>query len=283
MWLETASSSGHPTRRPRRELSVRAGTSRLVTGEHDPSAELGLTEAPSVGEALTACIPIAATNSANECLFGPKWRARGTAQARTEPSTRSAGRQTEGCTLQELPENSWPPIFVFRLSADDWPTLKALRLQALTESPKSFLGEVSAEQKYDAEYWRRQLRHHVWLLATIDTKPVGIVKFNHRDGTHLEALWVAEAVRRQKVGETLVAATENVAAAMGMHELRLWVFTENHEAHDFYLRLGYTKTGDPQHLESAGRDEQEYRKPLESLAVAPGQLRTESSGPLVRR
>jgi len=67
-----------------------------------------------------------------------------------------------------------------------------------------------------------------------------------------------------------------------MHELRLWVFTENHEAHDFYLGLGYTRTGDPQHLVSAGRDEQEYRKQLKALGGSVP-AHTESSGPLVRR
>jgi GNAT superfamily N-acetyltransferase len=193
---------------------------------------------------------------------GPNWHPRNTVRTRTEPSTRSLGRQTERCPLQELPESSRPPILVFRLSADDWSNLKASRLQALTESPKSFLGEISAEHGYDEEYWRRQLRHNVWLLAAIDTKPVGIVKLNHEEGTHLEALWVAEAARRRGVGEVLVAAIENIAAEMGMRELRLWVFTENHEAHEFYLRLGYTKIGDPQPLESIGRDEQEYRKEL---------------------
>ncbi|WP_166665406.1 GNAT family N-acetyltransferase [Kribbella caucasensis] len=152
--------------------------------------------------------------------------------------------------------------------ADDWQTLKDLRLQALTESSESFLGDLLAEQDYDEKHWRQELSRNVWLMATFDTRKIGLAKLNHNvqpdDGMHLEALWVAPDNRRQKVGKLLVSALENIAAAMDAPQLKLWVFAENDLAREFYLQMGYMETLRKQPIKANGRIrlEEEYQKQL---------------------
>jgi GNAT superfamily N-acetyltransferase len=134
-------------------------------------------------------------------------------------------------------------ISVFRLEADDWPTLRQLRLLALQDSPEAFLGAAPIERKYDEGHWRRELRRHIWFVAGLHGEPVGLAKLNRapeqNDGMHMEAMWVAPGVRRRGVGEVLASALESAAAALGVRRLRLWVFADNGLARDFYLQLGY--------------------------------------------
>lgn len=173
--------------------------------------------------------------------------------------------------MREFRQDDGSQIAVCPLGADDWRTLRELRLQALADSPDSFFGEMSAERDYSENHWRQELDLNVWLMATCNTRQIGLVKLNCNaralDDLHLEALWVAPDTRRQGVGETLVSALERVAATKGAPELRLWVFTENHSARDFYLRLGYTRTPVIQDIKSNGRRrrEQEYEKHLKPV------------------
>ncbi|WP_165956750.1 GNAT family N-acetyltransferase [Kribbella antibiotica] len=159
-------------------------------------------------------------------------------------------------------------ISVFRLEADDWQTARDVRLSALTDSAAAFLGDEAAERGYNENQWRAELDVHVWFVARLDDKAVGLAKLNRSpdqsDGIHLEAMWVAPDVRRRGVGEVLVSALEATAASLGAQVLRLWVFTENRSARDFYLRLGYRGPLHPQKIEVNGRFriEEEFEKRL---------------------
>ncbi|MFF1817328.1 GNAT family N-acetyltransferase [Kribbella sp. NPDC058245] len=159
-------------------------------------------------------------------------------------------------------------ISVFRLEADDWQTARDVRLSALTDSAAAFLGDESAERGFGEKQWRGELERHAWFVARLDGEAVGLAKLTrspeHNDDMHLEAMWVAPDVRRRGVGEVLVSALEATAAASGAQVLRLWVFTENRSARDFYLRLGYRGPLHPQKIEVNGRFriEAEFEKRL---------------------
>jgi GNAT superfamily N-acetyltransferase len=171
--------------------------------------------------------------------------------------------------LQEVQELVRSQISVVRLTVDDWLTLRDLRLRALDDSPESFLGDLAGERDYSRNRWRQDLDHNDWFMATLDARQIGLVKLNRsedpHDGMHLEALWVEPAIRRRGVGQTLVSAAENAAAAMGVHHLKLWIFVNNHTARDFYLRLGYTGPLRRQSIKANGRVtfEKEYQKYLD--------------------
>jgi GNAT superfamily N-acetyltransferase len=164
-------------------------------------------------------------------------------------------------------------ISVLGLIAEDWQTLRDLRLQALSDSPESFLGDLPAEQAYDEKQWRSELDLNIWFVARLDTRPVGLVKLNRNldsdEGMHLESMWVAPTIRRRGIGATLVSALESTAATMDARQLRLWVFADNHSARDFYLRLGYTGPIRSQSIEANGRAtfEEEYEKGSSQLRV----------------
>ncbi|GAA1689059.1 hypothetical protein GCM10009745_37460 [Kribbella yunnanensis] len=169
--------------------------------------------------------------------------------------------------MLELPTRD-PQISVFRLEADDWPTARAMRLQALSDSPDAFLGGMSAEGEYDEKHWRGLLEVHVWFLARLDGEPVGLAKLNRSpeedDGMHLEAMWVAPFARLRGVGEVLVSAVESTAFALGAQLLRLWVFAEIESAHRFYRQLGYSGPTRIQAIKvnDRVRIEEEYEKYL---------------------
>jgi len=170
---------------------------------------------------------------------------------------------------QDVLELIRPKISTVRLTADDWLTLRDLRLQALDDSPGSFLGDLAAEGRYSRNRWRQEIGRHDWFIATLDAKPVGLVKLNRNqdshDGMHLEALWVAPGARCRGVGEALISAVEKAAATLGERELKLWIFIDNPTVRDFYLRRGYTGPHRTQMIAANGRItyEKEYQKLLE--------------------
>ena len=174
----------------------------------------------------------------------------------------------ERAPVQEMRGLGCGEIAVFRLDASDWEILADLRLQALRESPLAFLGDVATEKEYADRHWRNELELNVWFLAKFADKAVGITMLNHNaqpnDGMHLEAMWVASEVRGKGVGACLVSAVEAAAVELGAKQLRLWVFEENPSAKEFYLRLGYAKSGHRQPIKVNDRTtiETEYEKQL---------------------
>jgi GNAT superfamily N-acetyltransferase len=139
-------------------------------------------------------------------------------------------------------------------------------LTALADSPESFLGDLRAEEAYDEKHWRQEATRNVWLVATRETRNVGLAKLNVQsdDGLHLEALWVDPNERRRGVGTQLVSALEDIAATTGVRQLKLWMFTENDSARQFYRHISYRETTVVQPIKANDRVrlEEEYQKHL---------------------
>jgi GNAT superfamily N-acetyltransferase len=152
------------------------------------------------------------------------------------------------------------------LTADDWQILRDLRLRALADAPESFLGDLPAEGAYDEKHWRQEASRNVWLVATLETRNVGLAKLNVQsaDGLHLEALWVDPSERRRGIGTQLVSALEDIAATTGVRQLKLWIFTENDSARQFYRHRSYRETTLVQPIKANNRLrlEAEYQKRL---------------------
>jgi ribosomal protein S18 acetylase RimI-like enzyme len=168
--------------------------------------------------------------------------------------------------VQDLERLAQSRASVVNLAPADWQILRDLRLKALAESPESFLGDLPAERTYDEKHWRQELAHNVWMVATLGTRNIGLAKLNVQsdDGMHLEALWVDPKERRRGVGTSLVAALEKIAARRGTPQLKLWIFTENDLARQFYRHIDYGETTLVQPIKANNRLrlEAEYQKRL---------------------
>jgi GNAT superfamily N-acetyltransferase len=82
------------------------------------------------------------------------------------------------------------------------------------------------------------------LLARLGDRPAGVAFAAVHEGTAmLHALEVRPALRRQGVGETLMRAAANWAAAEGADQLSLVVTARNTAARALYTRIGMQAVG----------------------------------------
>lgn len=156
------------------------------------------------------------------------------------------------------------------LTADDWPTWRRLRLEALADAPYAFgstladwLGEGDTEER-----WRARLglvaSHN--LVAMLDDEPVGMVSGvpvdRARSAAELISMWVAPKARARGVGDALLLGVEAWARARGAESLRLAVSEGNAAAAGLYERHGFADTGQREVMPDGARRERVLTKPL---------------------
>ena len=135
---------------------------------------------------------------------------------------------------------------VHRLVPDEWETLRALRLRALSDAPSAFLGTLADESRRNGDEWRRLVADRAWLVATVGSRPAGVaaVVRNPESGDcYVESMWVDSPFRRQGVASALLAGAQGVTRDAGRRRLFLWVLAENPAAGEVYRRYGFTASG----------------------------------------
>jgi len=129
-----------------------------------------------------------------------------------------------------------------------WQLLRELRLEALRDAPDAFWATWEDERKYGAGEWTRFARSVAWFVATRDGRRVGLVGAVQRDDCAEEreviGMWVHPTERRKGIAGLLLDAVTRWAGTQGAAVLTLWVTHRNHLAHTFYLRQGFTPTGE---------------------------------------
>jgi ribosomal protein S18 acetylase RimI-like enzyme len=132
---------------------------------------------------------------------------------------------------------------------------KAVRLQALQDSPSAFGSTYAWEsQLSDADWLKRSADWtndtSVGYLAIDQEIACGIVNaFLDEDDpgkAHLASMWVHPTHRRGGVGRTLVTGIQKWATFQKVSLLQLTVTSSNRMAIDFYKRIGFTMTGNTQ-------------------------------------
>ena len=131
---------------------------------------------------------------------------------------------------------------------DQWRILKRLRLDALKDSPSTFLGNYDRESQWSPGQWRAECSASTWVSATVNEKLVGVAKLaisNDPEVTlHIESMWVNPGWRRRGIAQALVEKLEILAREQGEEILGLWTFDGNESARRLYLRLGFHPVGE---------------------------------------
>jgi|ERR1700730_2206751 RimJ/RimL family protein N-acetyltransferase len=125
--------------------------------------------------------------------------------------------------------------------------LRALRLQALADSPRAFSSTYERELARTTEDWRRWLAPGVTFILKAGGEPCGLVA-GSRDQhdfsvVHLMAMWVHPDVRGTGAADALVSPVKDWAAQVGATQVRLSVVESNHRARRCYERAGFRATG----------------------------------------
>jgi GNAT superfamily N-acetyltransferase/predicted nucleotidyltransferase len=143
-----------------------------------------------------------------------------------------------------------------------WQQLRDLRLQALSDAPDAFWATWADESRYGVAEWTRFTRSVAWFVAVQGDRHVGLVGAVRRDDGVEEheviGMWVDPAARRRGVAGLLLDEVARWAGARGAAALTLWVTPGNDEARRFYLRRGFTLTGEDAPL-PGGRPGREVR------------------------
>lgn len=141
-------------------------------------------------------------------------------------------------------------IRVRRAVSGDEPILRALRLEALSESPAAFGSTYEREVARTPSDWRRWLSPGATFILDDGDRPAdpaGLVAGVHdqedRTVVHLMAMWVHPALRATGAADALVASVLAWAVEEGAREVRLQVVKGNDRAERCYQRNGFRRTG----------------------------------------
>jgi RimJ/RimL family protein N-acetyltransferase len=145
---------------------------------------------------------------------------------------------------------------VRRAVIGDEGVLRALRLQALRDSPEAFSSTYERELARTTEDWQRWIAPGVTFLLETGGEPGGLVA-SIRDPkepsvVHLMAMWVHPRLRGTGAAEVLVFSVKDWAAEIGATQVRLKVVESNHQARRCYERAGFRLTGQRGVIERTG-------------------------------
>jgi ribosomal protein S18 acetylase RimI-like enzyme len=129
----------------------------------------------------------------------------------------------------------------------DEPTLRALRLEALLESPDAFGSTYEREHARTPADWRRWLSPDATFILDAGGQPRGLVAgVRDRDQpgiVWLMAMWVHPSARQTGAADALITAVVDWAAEKGAREVRLHVIKDNDRAARCYARNAFRVTG----------------------------------------
>ncbi len=139
------------------------------------------------------------------------------------------------------------PMHLRLITDEDWERWRNLRLAALRESPEAFCASLRDWEDADEARWRGRLREVPFnAIVEIDGAPAGMVSAETiaPDGVELLSLWVAPQARGRGIGDALVRAVIDWAAARGASHVELEAIVGNDPARELYRRSGFVAVGE---------------------------------------
>jgi ribosomal protein S18 acetylase RimI-like enzyme len=145
-------------------------------------------------------------------------------------------------------------VVIGRVTAEDGPLIKRLRLRALEIDPLSFGSTLAGEVVYSDSQWAEWAHEgasgedKATLIAVRGAQPVGMVA-GYRDESqrslfHVIAMWVAPEARREGIGRRLLQEIESWIEWCGGTSIQLSVSDAAEAASDLYEKAGYRPDGE---------------------------------------
>jgi GNAT superfamily N-acetyltransferase len=139
-------------------------------------------------------------------------------------------------------------LLVHRVTPDDWQSHRELRLEMLRAAPDAFFTQYADIADLDEDAWRTRIASQCHFQARLDGDPVGTVGVwddpeTPDDAATLVAMYVVPRARGAGVGELLVQAVVDEAAARGRRRVILEVTEGNEPAVRLYARMGFVFDG----------------------------------------
>ena len=139
-------------------------------------------------------------------------------------------------------------LTVHRVTPDDWQSHRDLRLEMLQAAPDAFFTQYTDVAEVDEGTWRERIAAQCHFQARLDDDAVGSVGVwddpeTPDDASTLVAMYVAPRARGAGVGERLVRAVFEEAAARGRSRVVLEVTEGNDPAIGLYRRMGFDFDG----------------------------------------
>lgn len=153
-----------------------------------------------------------------------------------------------------------------RLTPDDLPLLKSLRLEALSEDPDAFGSTYEREADRTDEEWQRWFTGGaVFVAESAEHGAVGLVAGREVHAARprtaqLVAMWVQPPHRGTGAADALVRAVLRWAASEGIVIVKLDVVGGNVAASKLYVRHGFYPTGNVTERERDGAIEVEMQR-----------------------
>ena len=172
------------------------------------------------------------------------------------------------------------PVSIVRLTSDEGPRLRAIRLRALRDAPEAFASTAEETAARPPESWTEQLETLPTFVAVDAGNDVGMVRgaLDPDDGdlVWLLSMWVDPAARGAGWGTALIEALVEWAGSTGRPRLALDVGDENAPAIALYARTGFTPTGErgslppPREHITEHRRERDLRAPSDPRCTPRG-------------
>jgi len=139
-------------------------------------------------------------------------------------------------------------LVVRRTTGDDWAALRAIRLEALADTPDAYGSTYEGTIEFSTRRWKAMASESRYWLAERDGVVLGMVSggFNdqHPDTYWLYGMYVTSAARGSDAAPRLVEAVSAWAKDEGASELYLHVTTSVERARAFYQKMGFVETGE---------------------------------------
>jgi ribosomal protein S18 acetylase RimI-like enzyme len=155
-----------------------------------------------------------------------------------------------------------------RLRSREWRVLRDVRLNALRESPQSFLARYAQEKKYGKKRWRSEFGRGDWIVGKLDGRPVCLTGVTRESGAppdqrYLEYVWVAPNLRRQRVAFGMLTDVIGKLQKSGVRTVFLWILDGNDPAQLLYKQLDFITTNQRMPLDAdPERCEERLRRDL---------------------